>query len=60
MADDKINKYTVDFTGEDKISLYTKQIVDWWVDEAHPEIAVRAEKIARELLDDQVDENEQE
>lgn len=50
MDEDKINKYTIDFTDEDKVSLYTKQIVDWWVEDAHPEIEVRARKIALELL----------
>ena len=50
MADDIINKYTIDFTEDDKISLYKKQIIEWWVDAAHPEIAVRAEKIATELI----------
>lgn len=50
MADDIINKYTIDFTEGDKITLYKKQIVEWWVDDAHPEISVRAEKIAKELI----------
>ena len=50
MADDIINKYTIDFTEDDKITLYKQQIIEWWVDDAHPEIAVRAEKIAAELI----------
>jgi len=50
MADDIINKYTIDFTEDDKITLYKKQIIEWWVDDAHPEIAVRSEKVAKELI----------
>ena len=50
MDEVKINKYTIDFTEDDKIALYKRQIVDWWIDDAHPEIVVRAEKVSRELI----------
>ena len=50
MDDDIINKYTIDFTEDDKITLYKKQIIEWWLDDAHPEIAVRSEKVAKELI----------
>jgi hypothetical protein len=60
MDEDKINKYTIDFTDEDKISLYTKQIADWWLEDAHPEISVRARKIALELLQQETEGNEKE
>ena len=51
MNECKINKYTIDFTEDDRITLYKKQIIDWWVEEAHPEISIRAEKIAKSLIE---------
>lgn len=53
MDEYKVNKYTIDFTDEDMINLYKKQIVDWWVSEAHPEILIRAEKLAKEMISQQ-------
>lgn len=58
MDEDKTNKYTIDFTDEDKVSLYAKQIVDWWVEDAHPEISVRARKIALELMQKETQDTE--
>lgn len=46
--------YTINFTSEDKIKACTNAIVEWWVDQAHPEIRVRAEKLAKEMIEKQV------
>lgn len=58
MEEAELNKYNINFTVEDKVSLYKKQIVDWWAEDAHPEIGVRAEKLARELLEKEKQEKE--
>lgn len=50
MSDEKPKNYTINFTEEDRVQLYTNSIVEWWLDDAHPEIRIRAEKLARELI----------